>query len=276
MATVTETTIAQKLEALLKLQTIDSALDNIKKVRGDLPEEVRDLEDEIIGMETRLSKFQQEIATLDEQISSYKNAKKESEKLIIKYKEQQMNVRNNREFEAISKEIELQGIEMEIADKRIKEIDFKVLNKNDEVAGVESALFERKKDLEIKQKELELIIAESEEDEQKSLKDREKALKIVDARLLKSYEKLRGNARNGLAVVMVKRGACGGCFSSVPPQRQTDIKDKKKIIVCEHCGRVFAGVEDVIPAPEKEKKTRGKVTAAAAAAAAAAPAVIAE
>ena len=274
MATVTETTIAQKLEALLKLQTIDSALDNIKKVRGDLPEEVRDLEDEIIGMETRLSKFQQEIETLDEQISSYKNAKKESEKLIIKYKEQQMNVRNNREFEAISKEVELQGIEMEIADKRIKEIDFKVLNKNDEVAGVESALFERKKDLEIKQKELELIIAESEEDEQKSLKDREKAMKIVDARLLKSYEKLRDNARNGLAVVMVKRGACGGCFSSVPPQRQTDIKDKKKIIVCEHCGRVFAGVEDVIPAPEKEKKTRGKVTTAAAAAAAAA--VIAE
>jgi predicted nucleic acid-binding Zn-ribbon protein len=275
MATVTETTIAQKLEALLKLQTIDSALDNIKKVRGDLPEEVRDLEDEIIGMETRLSKFQQEIETLDEQISGYKNAKKESEKLIIKYKEQQMNVRNNREFEAISKEVELQGIEMEIADKRIKEIDFKVLNKNDEVAGVESALFERKKDLEIKQKELELIIAESEEDEQKSLKDREKAMKIVDARLLKSYEKLRDNARNGLAVVMVKRGACGGCFSSVPPQRQTDIKDKKKIIVYEHCGRVFAGVEDVIPAPEKEKKTRGKVTTAAAAAAAAA-AVIAE
>jgi len=268
MATVTETTIAQKLEALLKLQTIDSALDNIKKVRGDLPEEVRDLEDEIIGMETRLSKFQQEIETLDEQISGYKNAKKESEKLIIKYKEQQMNVRNNREFEAISKEVELQGIEMEIADKRIKEIDFKVLNKNDEVAGAESTLFERKKDLEIKQKELELIIAESEEDEQKSLKDREKAMKIVDARLLKSYEKLRDNARNGLAVVMVKRGACGGCFSSVPPQRQTDIKDKKKIIVCEHCGRVFAGVEDVIPAPEKEKKTRGKVTTAAAAAAA--------
>ena len=275
MATVTETTIAQKLEALLKLQTIDSALDNIKKVRGDLPEEVRDLEDEIIGMETRLSKFQQEIETLDEQISGYKNAKKESEKLITKYKEQQMNVRNNREFEAISKEVELQGIEMEIADKRIKEIDFKVLNKNDEVTGVESALFERKKDLEIKQKELELIIAESEEDEQKSLKDREKAMKIVDARLLKSYEKLRDNARNGLAVVMVKRGACGGCFSSVPPQRQTDIKDKKKIIVCEHCGRIFAGVEDVIPAPEKEKKTRGKVTTAAAAAAAAA-AVIAE
>jgi len=266
MATATETTIAQKLEALLKLQTIDSALDNIKKVRGDLPEEVRDLEDEIMGLETRLSKFQQEIASFEEQISNYKNSKKDSDKLIVKYKEQQMNVRNNREFEAISKEIELQGLEMEIADKRIKEIDFKVLNKNDEIASVESTLFERKKDLEQKQKELEVIINESEEDEQKAMKDREKALKLVDPRLFKSYEKLRDNARNGLAVVMVKRGACGGCFSSVPPQRQTDIKDKKKIIVCEHCGRVFAGVEDVIPPPEKEKKSRSKAAAAAPAA----------
>ncbi len=272
MATVTETTIAQKLEALLKLQTIDSALDNIKKVRGDLPEEVRDLEDEIAGLETRLTKFQSEIASFEEQIANYKVSKKDSEKLIVKYKEQQMNVRNNREFEAISKEVELQGLEMEIADKRIKEIDFKILNKNDEVAGVESNLFERKKDLEIKQKELEAIIGESEEDEQKGLKDREKAVKTVDARLLKSYEKLRENAINGLAVVLVKRGACGGCFSSVPPQRQTDIKDKKKIIVCEHCGRILAGVEDPIPAPEKEKKPRGKAATAAAAAAAAATA----
>lgn len=145
MATVTETTIAQKLEGLLKLQTIDSALDNIKKVRGDLPEEVRDLEDEIAGLETRLSKFQAEISSFEEQISNYKISKKDSEKLIIKYKEQQMNVRNNREHDAISKEIELQGLEMEIADKRIKEIDFKVLNKNDEIASAESNLHERKK-----------------------------------------------------------------------------------------------------------------------------------
>ncbi len=135
MATVTETTIAQKLEALLKLQTIDSTLDNIKKVRGDLPEEVRDLEDEIMGLETRLAKFQQDVADFEEQIANYRIAKKNSDNLIIKYKEQQMNVRNNREFDAISKEIELQGIEMEIADKRIKEIDFKVLNKNDEIAS---------------------------------------------------------------------------------------------------------------------------------------------
>jgi len=276
MATATETTIAQKLEALLKLQTIDSALDNIKKVRGDLPEEVRDLEDEIEGLQTRLAKFQSEVENFETQISNYRNSKRDSDKLIAKYKEQQMNVRNNREFEAISKEIELQGLEMEIADKRIKEIDFKILNKNDEIAGVESNLFERSKDLELKKKELQVIIAESEEDELKSLKDRDKALKFVDARLLKSYDKLRGNARNGLAVVMVKRGACGGCFSSVPPQRQTDIKDKKKLLVCEHCGRIFAGVEDVIPPPEKEKKTRTTKASLAAAAALAAAAPIIE
>jgi predicted nucleic acid-binding Zn-ribbon protein len=245
MATVKESSIADRLEALLKLQTIDSALDKILQIRGDLPEEVRDLEDEIMGLETRLAKFQQDVADFEEQIANYRIAKKNSDNLIIKYKEQQMNVRNNREFDAISKEIELQGIEMEIADKRIKEIDFKVLNKNDEIASVESNLFERKKDLEIKQNELQVIIAESEEDEQKSLKDREKAVKMVD--------------------VLVKRGACGGCFSSVPPQRQTDIKDKKKILVCEHCGRIFAGVEDVIPAPEKEKKSRAKAAPAAAA-----------
>jgi predicted nucleic acid-binding Zn-ribbon protein len=268
MATATDTTIAQKLEALMKLQGIDSALDNIFKVRGDLPEEVRDLEDEIAGLETRLAKFQAEVENFNIQINNYRNAKKDSEKLIVKYKEQQMNVRNNREFEAVSKEIELQGLEMEIADKRIKEIEFKILNKNDEIGGVESNLFERNKDLEIKKKELDVIIAESEEDEQKLLKDREKALKLADERLLKSYTKLRDNARNGLAVVMVSRGACGGCFSSVPPQRQTDIKDKKKIIVCEHCGRILAGVNDPLPGEVKEKKTRAtKVSAAATASA---------
>ena len=145
MATATDTTIAQKLEALMKLQNIDSALDNIKKVRGDLPEEVRDLEDEIAGLETRLAKFQSEVENFNTQINNYRNSKKDSEKLIAKYKEQQMNVRNNREFDAVSKEIELQGLEMEIADKRIKEIDIKVLNKNDEIGGVESNLFERNK-----------------------------------------------------------------------------------------------------------------------------------
>lgn len=256
MATATDNSIAQKLDALMKLQSIDTELDNIFKIRGDLPEEVRDLEDEIEGLETRLAKFKSEIENFEEQINNFRNQRKESEKLILKYKDQQMNVRNNREFEAISKEIELQGIEIEIAEKRIKEIEFKILNKNDEVANVETILLERNKDLDLKKKELEVIVAESEEDEVKLNKDREKAVKLVDERLLTSYEKLRSNARNGLGVVMVEREACGGCFSAIPPQRQTDIKEKKRILVCENCGRILAGVTD----PESEEAKTKKRT----------------
>ncbi|PWK26268.1 hypothetical protein LV89_02749 [Arcicella aurantiaca] len=245
-AVATETTIAQKLEALLKLQNIDSSLDAIKKMRGDLPEEVRDLEDEVAGIETRISKFNKEIAALDEEISKNRNAKKDAEKLVNKYKDQQMNVRNNREYDAISKEIELQQLEMELADKRTREFEFKILNKKDDVSETETRLNTRKKDLDAKKKELDVLIAESEDDEQKLNKDRDKAAKHVEERLLRPYDKLRGNYPNGLAVVLVKRGACGGCFSAVPPQRQADIKDKKRIIVCEHCGRILADVEDVV------------------------------
>ena len=252
-AVATETTIAQKLEALLKLQHIDSALDSIKKMRGDLPEEVRDLEDEVAGIETRINKFNKEIAVLEEEISKNRNAKKDAEKLVNKYKDQQMNVRNNREYDAISKEIELQGLEMELADKRSREFEFKILNKKDDVSETETRLSTRKKDLDAKRKELDVLIAESEDDEVKLNKDRDKAAKHVEERLLRPYDKLRGNYPNGLAVVMVKRGACGGCFSAVPPQRQADIKDKKRIIVCEHCGRILADVEDVIIV-EKVKK----------------------
>jgi hypothetical protein len=252
-AVATETTIAQRLESLLKLQNIDSALDNIKKMRGDLPEEVRDLEDEVAGIETRIGKFNKEIAGLDEEISKNRNAKKDAEKLVNKYKDQQMNVRNNREYDAISKEIELQQLEGELADKRVREFEFKILNKKDEVSSTETRLNLRKKDLDAKKKELDVLISESEEDEVKLSKDRDKATKHVDERLLRPYDKLRGNYPNGLAVVMVKRGACGGCFSAVPPQRQADIKDKKRIIVCEHCGRILADVEDVIII-EKVKK----------------------
>ncbi|MEA5260696.1 C4-type zinc ribbon domain-containing protein [Arcicella aquatica] len=245
-AVATETTIAQKLEALLKLQNIDSALDGIKKMRGDLPEEVRDLEDEVAGIETRISKFNKEIAILEEDITKNRNAKKEAEKLVNKYKDQQMNVRNNREYDAISKEIELQQLEMELADKRTREFEFKILNKKDDVSETETRLNTRKKDLDAKRKELSVLIAESEEDEQKLMNNRDKAVKFVEERLLRPYDKLRGNYPNGLAVVLVKRGACGGCFSAVPPQRQADIKDKKRIIVCEHCGRILADVEDIV------------------------------
>jgi predicted nucleic acid-binding Zn-ribbon protein len=250
-----ERTVAQKLEALLTLQQIDSKLDAIQKVRGDLPEEVMDLEDEIAGYETRVGKFEKDISTLEEEITRNKQAKKEAEKLINKYKDQQMNVRNNREYDAITKEIELQTLEMELSDKRINEANAKIARKNDEIKNTQDILSERKKDLNTKNSELQALVAESEDEENKLVSEREKQIGHIEERLLKSYEKIRSNALNGLGVVMVKRGACGGCFNTVPPQRQADIRDKKKIIVCEHCGRIFADVEDVVVV-EKERSRR--------------------
>ncbi len=248
-----ESTIAQKLDALLKLQAIDSKLDEIKKIRGDLPEEVRDLEDEVAGYETRIGKYKKDIGALEEEIAKNKQAKKDSEKLITKYKEQQLNVRNNREYDAITKEIELQTLEMELFDKKTNEANYKIGKKNDDIKATQTILDERQKDLDTKRNELNVIIAESEDEENKMIQERDKQASKIEERLYKSYEKIRGNAMNGLAVVMVKRGACGGCFNTVPPQRQADIRDKKKIIVCEHCGRVLADVEDVI-IPEKVKR----------------------
>jgi len=245
-----ELTIAQKLEALLKLQTIDSQLDEIKKIRGDLPEEVRDLEDDIAGFETRIGKFNNDIQALEEEIERNKNVKKDAEKLIGRYKDQQMNVRNNREYDAISKEIELQTLEIELADKKINEAAFKIRNKQEEIKATQGALDERKADLKAKMQELDQITGESQEEEKELMGKRDSQADHIEERLLKSYNKIRDNAINGLAVVMVKRGACGGCFNVVPPQRQADIRDKKKIIVCEHCGRIFADVEGVPePAP---------------------------
>ncbi|MCY7352288.1 MAG: C4-type zinc ribbon domain-containing protein [Cytophagaceae bacterium] len=244
-----ETTIAQRLDALLKLQQIDSKLDEIKKIRGDLPEEVRDLEDEIIGYETRIGKFQRDVDTLEEEIGKHKLAKKDAEKLIAKYKEQQMNVRNNREYDAITKEIELQQLEMELSDKRIAEANFKISTKQDEVQRAKDVMTERRKDLDSKKGELNTIIGESEAEEKGYVEERQQKAGLVEERLFRSYEKIRNNAVNGLAVVTVRRGACGGCFNVVPPQRQADIKDKKKIIVCEHCGRILADVEEAAFAP---------------------------
>jgi uncharacterized protein len=238
-----ELTVAQRLDALLKLQSIDSELDNIKKVRGDLPDEVRDLEDDVIGFETRITKFEAEVQTIDDEVNYYKNSKKDAEKLIGKYKEQQMNVRNNREFDAIAKELELQELEILLAEKRTREANFKLDSKKSEVESTVKALGERQKDLDAKRKELQILMGESEDDERKLLKGRDKQANTVEERLLKSYNKIRNNALNGLAVVMVKRGACGGCFNMVPPQRQADIREQKKIIVCEHCGRILANVE---------------------------------
>lgn len=253
-----ESTVAQKLEALLNLQKIDSKLDSIFKVRGALPEEVQDLEDEIAGYETRLQKFHTDTVALEDDIKRFKDNIKESEKLIKKYQEQQMNVRNNREYDAITKELELQDLEIQVSKKKIGEAQAKIEFKSNEVNELQEILKERLKDLNNKKDELGNIVSESENDESKLKTEREKATKKIEERLIKSYSKIRTNAKNGLAVVMVKRGACGGCFNIVPPQRQADIREKKKIIVCEHCGRVFAGVEDEIE-EEGLKKKRSRV-----------------
>ncbi|PWJ57406.1 hypothetical protein CLV98_107114 [Dyadobacter jejuensis] len=242
-----ENTIAQKLDALLKLQEIDSSLDEIRKTRGDLPEEVQDLEDEVAGIETRLAKFKGEIANLNSEIDNFKSAQKDGEKLIKKYKEQQMNVRNNREYDAITKEIELQELDMQLADKKINEARARIRLIEEDANRADNSLKERNEDLKAKKDELSQITSESEAEEKDLLTSREKHTKKIEERLLKSYQRIRGNSINGLAVVNVSRGACGGCFSIVPPQRQADIRERKKLIVCEHCGRILADVESVEP-----------------------------
>lgn len=251
-----ENTVAQKLELLTKLQSIDSELDEIKKIRGALPEEVMDLEDEIAGYETRVGKHNQDIEDLELSITNNKTGIKDAEKLIQKYEEQQMNVRNNREYDAITKEMELQQLEIQILEKRIKEAYAKIEAKNEEIEDTKKTLEERLKDLEGKKGELGVITSESEGEEQKLLKSRDKASKGIEERLLNSYNKIRGNVRNGLAVVPVKRGACGGCFNVVPPQKQAEIREKKKLIVCEHCGRVLSDVEEEIIEEKKTTRTR--------------------
>ena len=241
-----ESTVANKLEALMRLQTIDSQLDEIRRVRGDLPEEVRDLEDEIAGYEVRVNKFDEEIQSINDTIAARKQAIKDSENLIRKYEDQQSNVRNNREYDAITKEIELQRLEIQISEKKIKEGYYQIEQKNNEIAGTKQKLEERRKDLGSKNGELQVIVSESEEEERGLVNEREEAIKNIETRLLMAYNRIRQNVRNGLAVVTVKRDACGGCFNTVPPQRQSDIASHKKIIVCEHCGRIFADVEQKV------------------------------
>jgi uncharacterized protein len=251
-------TVDQKLTLLESLQKIDSKLDRIKTLRGDLPEEVADLEDEIVGYEVRLTKHEADIDALNKEISEKKDGIKKAEALTAKYKEQQMNVRNNREYDAITKEMELQELEVQICDKRIKEARFNIDSKQEEIASTTATLEGRRIDLQNKKKELTELISESEDEEAKLLESREKSIKKMEDRIYESYQKLRINARNGLAVVSVKRDACGGCFNSVPPQRQYDIRERKKLMVCEHCGRILADVEVIVEEDLPKKKTSRK------------------
>ncbi len=258
---IMEKTVAEKLNTLQKLQEIDSKLDEIRKVRGDLPEEIQDLEDEVEGYKTRVARFESEYQQLDQAISNKYQAIKNSEQLILKYDEQQMNVRNNREYDAIAKEKELQELEIQISRKKIKEAEVLKDQKREQIEQTKEIMTDRQKDLTSKQEELEVIMKETATEEEKLNKEHEKAGKNLDPRLLRSYVRIRDNARNGLAVVSVKRGACGGCFNMVPPQRRADIKERKKLIVCEHCGRILADVEYYEePTPKKKKATTRKKT----------------
>jgi len=242
-AEVAELTIEEKLRALYKLQKINSEIDKIRTLRGELPLEVQDLEDDIVGLETRIEKLQEEIKNFDSAVSSKKNDIVNSKSLIKKYEEQQNNVRNNREFDSLSKEIEYQTLEIELNEKRIKEFTVQSKEKSEYIEDSSKSLDERKNDLQMKKSELEDITSDTQKEEENLLKKRQEYEQIIEERLLTAYKKIRKNARNGLAVVSVERDACGGCFNQIPPQRQLDIRSRKKIIVCEYCGRILVDMD---------------------------------
>lgn len=247
-ATKKEMTIESKMDALLQLQLIDSEIDRIRTIRGELPLEVQDLEDELEGLGTRISNMQEEIKTIETEISDRKNAVKDAEFAISKYKEQQDKVRNNREFESLAKEIEFQELEIKLHDKKSKEAKIRIASKKEVLDEALERMEFRKTDLKTKKAELDEIVAETQKDEDKLQKESDSAKAKIDERLITAYERLRENSKNGLAVVSVERDACGGCFNKIPPQRQLDIATKRKVIVCEHCGRIL------VPAPEETEK----------------------
>lgn len=231
--------VEEKLKALYDLQCVDSEIDQLRVVRGELPVEIQDLEDEIAKLETRLEKFEEEKSILKADQKAKKVAIKNSEELIVRYKKQLENIKNNREFTSLTKELEFQELEIQLSDKRTNEIKAKVLMKDEVIASTTEDLNENKEDLEGKKSELAEITAETEKEEKALMKKSKSSQKKIDDRLLSSYERIRGSVRNGLALVSVDRDACGGCFNKIPPQRQLDIKLHKKIIVCEHCGRIL-------------------------------------
>jgi len=239
----TEASIEEKLKALFEMQHVDSEVDKIKILRGELPLEVQDLEDEIEGLDTRIKNLEDEIKSLDVAVANKKNEIVNSTSLIKKYKEQQNNVRNNREFDSLSKEVEFQTLEIELCEKRIKEFTTQVKSKQENIKSSKETLDERKSDLKIKRKDLEDIISDTKKEEETLIKKSKDYETIIEPRLMTAYKRIRSNARNGLAVVGVERDACGGCFNKIPPQRQLDIKSRKKIIVCEYCGRILVDPE---------------------------------
>ena len=234
-----ELTVEEKLQNLYELQRIDTEIDKIKTLRGELPLEVQDLEDEIAGLETRIENLKVELGELDKTSSTRKMDIKKAEEAIKKYSEQLDNVRNNREYDALSKEIEFQKLEIELQEKRIREAQKAKAEKEALMEESKKRYEDKLSDLEAKKGELNDIINETHKDEESLQTKSEELAATIDERLLTAYRRIRSNARNGLAVVTVDRDACGGCFNKIPPQRQLDIRSRKKIIVCEYCGRIL-------------------------------------
>ena len=245
-----ELTVEERLKALYDLQTILSEIDRIKTIRGELPLEVQDLEDEIAGPGTRIQNFKDETDELNAGIREQHKAIDEASALIDKYTEQQNNVRNNREFDFLSKEIEFQHLNIELAEKKINDFKRLIEQKHADVEVAENHLADREHILAEKKGELNEIVSETKQDEEK-LRDQAKKLEVkIEPRLLAAFKRIRKNARNGLGIVYIQRNACGGCFNRIPPQRQMEIKMHKKVIVCEYCGRIMIDPELAGVAPE--------------------------
>jgi predicted nucleic acid-binding Zn-ribbon protein len=234
-----EQSVEEKLKSLFELQTLHTQIDKIRQTRGELPMEVADLEDEVAGLETRIQKIKSDLDDLEDSIVTRKNLIKDSLAATKKYETQLNDVKNNREYDAISKEIEIQGLEIQVSEKKIKEYSFEIQNKTEVYENALANITERKNDLELKKAELDMITAETEKDEAVILVKAKEAEKHIEDRLLVAYNRLRSNAKNGLAVVSIQRDSCSGCFNQIPPQRQLDIRQRKRIIVCEHCGRIL-------------------------------------
>lgn len=249
-----ELTVEQKLKTLYQLQTNLSKIDEIKTLRGELPLEVQDLEDEIAGLSTRIDRIKTEVAELKTAIAGKKVEIETAKASVAKYKEQQENVRNNREYDFLSKEIEFQTLEIELCEKKIREFTAGEQEKTKEITDSTHMLEERQKDLDVKKNELDEIIAETKQEEEK-LRDAAKELETkIEPRLLQSFKRIRKNSRNGLGIVYVQRDACGGCFNKIPPQRQLDIRSRKKVIVCEYCGRILIDPELAGITPEHKEE----------------------
>jgi len=246
-----EVTVEKKLRALYDLQLIDSRIDEIRNVRGELPLEVNDLEDEIAGLNTRLEKLKIDLSTVDDAIKGKKNLIEEAKTLIKKYSEQQKNVRNNREYNSLTKEIEFQELETELAEKHIKEHRVQISQKKEVIEQTKERLGERNNHLTHKKGELDAILAETEKEEQALLKKSASFEKDIEDRLINAYKRIRTNVKNGLAVVAIERGASGGSFFTIPPQIQMEIASRKKIITDEHSGRIL--VDKQLALEEKAK-----------------------